>query len=95
MWQWAAARWERYGSVTVATGLGRSDLTIETVRRYRLSPDRGTGPSERAAPDFRGRRFRIAPAASAPDAGERTVERVRDAWGREWALVFGRSAPAP
>ena len=24
-------------------------------------------------------------------AGERLVERVRDGWGREWALVFGRA----
>jgi hypothetical protein len=91
----AAARWERFGSVTVASGLGRSDLTVDTVRRYRLSPGAGAGVADPVAPGFRERRFRIAPPSSAPGAGERTVERVRDAWGREWAVIFGRAAPAP
>src|SRR5207244_929609 len=53
----AAARWERYGRVAVEPGLGRSDLTIDTVRRYRLdSSPRPTGvPS-----GCRGCAFRLA-----------------------------------
>ncbi len=91
----AAARWEHYGSVAVATGLGRSDLTIDTVRRYRLARDPAFGPASPSTTGRTTRRFRVAPAAGLPAPGERAVERVQDAWGREWALVFGSSAPAP
>ncbi len=90
----AAARWEALGAIAVAPGLGRSDLTIDTVRRYRLGaggepsarPDRAPGPA---------RRFRIEAPSAAPSAGERAVERVRDGWGRSWGVVLGRREPAP
>jgi hypothetical protein len=81
----AAARWDVFGDVRIAPGLGRSALAIEAVRAYRLDPD-----DEKAARPSPGPRLRvrIAAAASAPTAGERVVERVRDAFGREWARVF-------
>ena len=114
----AAARWDRYGAVSVATGLGRSDATIETVRRYGLWPDavREEPPANGAPP----RSFRIvrsadggagpATATGEPERveppgehervepqgeRERIVERIRDGFGREWAVVLGRrGAPA-
>jgi hypothetical protein len=89
----AAARWQRQGPVAVQPGLGRSDLTIETVRRYRLDPEAGPAPAERGA--GAAKTFRIVAPAVAPGAGERPVERVDDAWGRPWAVVLGRPAAAP
>ena len=89
----AAARWDPYGAVTVTPGLGRSDLTIDTVRRYRLDPLANPRPEGRTA----GRlapEFRVAARGSAPSDAERVVERVRDGWGREWAVVLAR-APSP
>jgi hypothetical protein len=89
----AAARWERYGSVRVSRGLGRSDMTIDTVRRYRLSPEpdpaRPAGGGEREH-----RSFRIARPLAPLNEGERVVERVRDGWGRDWAVVIGARPPA-
>jgi hypothetical protein len=83
----AAARWEHYGPVTVASGLGRSDLTIDTVRRYRLGASSYRRPSP---PTFdRPSAFRVAPPASRTGGDERVVEHVRDDWGREWAVVLG------
>jgi hypothetical protein len=80
----AAARWETYGTVAVDPGLGRSDLTIDTVRRYRLDP-RPLPPLEGPFP----RVLRVArPGVSFE--GFRVVERVRDAWGRDWAVVVAR-----
>jgi hypothetical protein len=87
----AAARWERYGTVTIDPALGRSDMTIDTVRRYRLDPDRQPSPAPAALPRG-GRRFHVGRPTSAPAYGERPVERIRDGWGREWAVVFGRRA---
>lgn len=37
-----------------------------------------------------GRSFRVAGPDARPDAGERRVETIRDAWGRSWGLVYGR-----
>lgn len=88
----AAARWERYGAVAVTPGLGRSDLTIETVRRYRLDPD---GRSAGGAAAGRGTRvFRVMARGSEASGPERVVERVRDPWGREWAVVLASRGPA-
>jgi len=84
----SAARWDLYGSVAVESRLGRNDLAIDTVRRYRL--DAGPDPHPVAR---RSREFRIARPGSGPAAGERVVERVRDGWGRDRALVFGRAGP--
>ena len=83
-----AARWESRGAVRVAGGLGRSDLTIDTVRRHRLEL-----PAAPAAAD-RSRIFRVVAPGSRADPDERLVETVRDAWGRQWAVVFGRRSGA-
>jgi hypothetical protein len=83
----AAARWDAYGTVDLDPDLGENPLTIAGVRRYRLDPDRQpvAGSGERAAREFR----IVAPdVAGRPD--ERLVERVADAWGREWGWVYGR-----
>ncbi len=88
-----AARWERQGPVAVAPDLGRSDLTIETVRRYRLDPAAGPAPLEGSVRPAK--RFRIVEPRVRPEIGEREVERVDDAWGRSWAVVLGRKAGAP
>ena len=87
----AAARWERYGVVQVTDGLGRSDTTIDTVRRYRLDPflaSGGGGSSGAAQRDSRV--FRIVDPRARPREGERQVEVVRDGFGRDWAVVIGR-----
>jgi hypothetical protein len=88
----AAARWEKYGFVRVAPGLGRAEANIDTVRRYRLSPP---GASGRAAPSEpvvlrNSRVFRIADPRTRPGEGERRVETVRDGFGLDWAVVIGR-----
>ena len=81
----AAARWDELGRVAVAPGLGHSPVTIGSVRRYRLDPDllplrpRGDGVRD----------FRLAASTSVPVSPGRVVERVRDLWGREWAVVIG------
>ncbi len=87
----AAARWERFGPVEIAGGLGHSPITVDAVRRHRLDPglaDAGPGAGG-------GLSVRIAPAGSAPRASERGVERIADGRGREWAVVFARRAPRP
>ena len=72
----------------VAPGLGRNDRTIETVRRNRLS----LAPLP-AAVAGAGRSFRIEAPGVRPERGERVVvERVRDRWGRESAVVLGQRA---
>jgi len=91
----AAARWDSRGSVRVERGLGRSDATVDTVRRFRLDPDWKVRTSSAPQAELRGppfrRQFRVARPGAQAEAGERLVERVRDGWGREWALVFGRA----
>jgi hypothetical protein len=92
----AVLRWERYGSVGLAPELAHSLLTVEGIRRYRLDPDLAADPlpgGNRSARDFR-----LVPPGAPPRPGERRVERVHDAWGREWAWVYGsttRSSPTP
>lgn len=87
----AAMRWERYGQVRLDfTGL-YSPLVVDTIRRLRVAPRaEAAGPGALAPPQPRLFRF-LAPGAS-PPAGERIVERVRDAWGREWTVITGRKA---
>jgi hypothetical protein len=83
----AAARWEQFGRVDVSGGLGHSPVTIGGVRRYRLDPNPPVNPRGERARDFH-----IWAPGSAPSQDERVVERVRDAWGREWAVVLGRTS---
>lgn len=80
----AAARWEDLGEVRVSSGLGSSPITIDAVRRYRIgvgAPVRRRGAA---------RLFRVVPPGAGAGPEERVVERVRDGWGREWAVVLGR-----
>ena len=87
----AAARWSAFGRVAIRPSLGRSDATIATVARYGLDVVPPPAPAAASNP---ARSFRIAAPGERPADGERAVERVRDAWGRERALVLGRrSAP--
>jgi hypothetical protein len=84
----AAARWDHYGSVSVAKGLGHSPLAVNAVRLYRLDPD--ASASAEPAPGRGDRSFRIGPPSTEPGPDERVVERVRDGWGKGWAVVLGR-----
>jgi len=81
-----ALRWERYGTVTIAPELGHSAITIGGIRRHRLDPDLR---EQDAAGDRKC--FRIVPPGIPPERRERSVESVRDAWGRIWAEVLARS----
>jgi hypothetical protein len=86
----AALAWERYGSVAISPGLGHSPITIEGIRRYRLEPY----PLQAVSAAGRdSRSFRIESPTTPPLEGERPVARLKDAWGREWALVLGRRIP--
>ncbi|HKA36108.1 MAG TPA: glycosyltransferase family 39 protein, partial [Thermoanaerobaculia bacterium] len=95
----AAIRWERYGSVAMANGLGVEPTTIEAVRRFRLDPDAPAAVPAAPGPERRG--FRIVHPSSALLPGERVVERVVDPGGKVEAVVAGRPAvpgsrtPAP
>jgi hypothetical protein len=91
----AAARWERFGSVAVAPGLGFdprsfSSITIDVVRRERLDADARDRERRFGDPASSERAFRVVAPDSPPLGGERAVERVRDGWGRERAVVYGR-----
>jgi len=94
----AALRWERFGEVGIDASVGfetrtQSRLTMEPIRRYRLDPEepRREEILGRARPgDNRRRAFRIAPPRTEPGSAERLVERIRDGWGRDWAVVLGR-----
>jgi hypothetical protein len=88
----AAARWDRYGTVALDSNLGENPLTIVGARKYRLDPARDA----ESAGETRRRTFRIVAPGSALQEGERLVERIEDAWGREWGMVYGRAtAPHP
>jgi hypothetical protein len=82
----SAARWDAYGSVDVDEKLAENVLTVRGARKYRLDPwdrnaEHGTRTTDR-------REFRIVAPATAPRSGERLVEKIQDAWGREWAWVY-------
>jgi hypothetical protein len=83
----AAARWEERGDLLVQPGLGHSDILIAAVRRYRLG---ASPPPARSLPPAV-RRFRIVDPRAPLEKGERVVERIGDGWGRQWAVVLGRS----
>lgn len=85
----AAARWDGYGSLELDPALGKNPLTIKGVRRYRLDPSRNAFDSRPAAKLGPPRKFRLVAPGGAPNPGERLLERVQDAWGREWARVYG------
>ena len=85
----SALRWERYGTVEMDPGLGHSPITIGAIRRYRLDPDAAPATASSAVPSRRN--IRIAPPGALPGPREHAVERVRDAWGREWGVVIAKS----
>jgi hypothetical protein len=88
----AAVRWERYGRVELERSRLYGLLAIETTRRFRIVPRREAALE--APSGSRDRIFRICPPETRPGEGERVVERVRDAWGQDWAVVLGRRAGA-
>jgi hypothetical protein len=83
----AALRWERYGKTEADPALLHSTITYGAVRRHALDPDApsryGLGEAARRTE----REFRIVSPGAGLPAASRIVERVRDAWGREWAVV--------
>ena len=81
----ACARWNAYGEVELSPRVGIFAPTISAVRRFHLDPDTMPAPASRG-----GARYRVAPPRAEPESGERVIERVRDAWGREWAVVLAR-----
>jgi hypothetical protein len=83
----AALRWERYGPVSVEPGRTHSAITVNAVRRYRLDP--GAPVPAAGAPRLTAR---VASPGAQPLSGERAVERVRDAWGRDWGVVMASRA---
>ncbi len=85
---WAAARWERYGQVRLEASPLYGTLTVDVIRQFRILPRREAAAAPPAG--ARDRVFRICPPEAPPREGERVVERVRDAWGKDWAVVFGR-----
>jgi len=85
----AAARWDAYGSVELDLSLGENPLTMEGARRYRLDPDADTGHGTDAEKRL-DREFRVVAPGSPARPRERLVERIGDAWGREWAWVYAR-----
>ena len=92
-----AARWDRLGAVAIDPGLRHppdevSNGTIASVRRFRLDPDEPwlSGFFD-GVPRWGDRSFRIVAPRERALPGERPVELVRDAWGRPWAVVLGRS----
>ena len=83
----AAARWDRYGSVEIARGLGHSSLAIEAVRRFRLDPGADGAAAPRGPVSLRAR---IVSPGTEAGSGERPVERIVDPWGKSWAVIFAR-----
>lgn len=86
----AMLRWERYGEVRFAPDLAHSVITVEGVRRYRLDPDLARDALPRRPSSAR--QFRLVPPGVPARPGEKLVERVLDAWGREWAWVYGAAS---
>jgi hypothetical protein len=87
----AMVRWQRFGPVTVDSGVQYSAITVEAIRRYRLDPDQPIETS--GATPSRAPSFRITPPGAPPGAGERLVEKVGDPWGREWGRIYGLRRP--
>jgi hypothetical protein len=81
----AAARWERFGVVEVARGLGHSPAAIGGVRRYRLDPD--PAPTPAGSPRLQ---IRIVGPGLAAESEERLVELVTDPKGRPLARVLAQ-----
>ncbi len=90
----AAIRWQRYGLVELDSTLAYSPLVVHAVRDYRLDPDAKRIESAfflSSLPARAGARcFRIADPRSSVLTGERRVETIRDAWGRDHGMVLAR-----
>lgn len=87
----AAVRWGRLGAVRFDPP-SPGDSMSEVVRACSLLPAEGL---DGLAAIAERRRFalRIAPPGAGPREGERTVERLVDAWGRDRGTVFARRRP--
>ncbi|HTR03201.1 MAG TPA: hypothetical protein VMN82_08400 [Thermoanaerobaculia bacterium] len=81
----AAARWDRYGRVTIDPSVAGDRIVIDNVRAFRLdaSAERANEPAGAPA-----RSLRIAPTGARPTPSQRVVERITDGWGREWGVVL-------
>jgi hypothetical protein len=88
----AALRWDRYGIVQLEKDLAVSGPTVEAIRRFAVVPAPEKSRAIGSGPGTRERLVRVAPAGALPLPGERVVERVRDGWGRPWAVVLARRA---
>ena len=86
----AAARWDLYGTVKLDLSLGQNPLTMQGARKYRLDPWRERFAPGREPRGARGQELRIVAPGKPAGPGERLVEKVGDAWGREWGWIYGR-----
>jgi hypothetical protein len=84
----AIIRWERYGEIRLGPDLGYSLTTVEEIRRYRLDLDLVADALPGRTTSTREFRFVLPGTPARP--GEKLVERVGDAWGREWGWAYGR-----
>ena len=87
----AALRWDRFGLTEADAALMHSTITYGAVRHHGLDPD---GPFRYGLEESMRRTeraFRIVSPEAARLEPARVVERVRDAWGREWAVVLATS----
>jgi hypothetical protein len=84
----AALRWSRYGRVRLESSLVYSPLVVGTIERLAIAP-RSEADGPRPSSSQAARQFRFVAPGSKAATAERIVERVRDAWGREWAVVTG------
>ncbi len=87
----SALRWAPFGAVEIDRTVGSRPAAIGIVRRYRIDPDAPTAVPAAARRRF----FRIVPSGNMPGPDERAVERVRDSWGREWAVVLASRVRRP
>jgi hypothetical protein len=89
----AALRWERYGRVDIDPLLRYSSTVAGQVWEFALDPDQKRQKKLFAGSNAgreRGRCFWITGVSTAPAQKERRTEIVRDAWGRDYAVVLAR-----
>jgi len=78
----AAARWDRYGTVRIDPSVGGAPIVYENARRIDAE-DAGLKPEKQLAMSLR-----IVGTGVHPEVSERVVERIQDAWGREYGQVL-------
>lgn len=95
----SALRWRREGSVVVEPRLLRSTIVIAAVLDFDLDPEyrraeRMFGASSRES-GRAARCFRIGDRETKPRPGERPVEVIGDAWGRDYGIVLASRCGNP